>query len=124
MKKIITLIIVSLFVSCTANNDPEDVTVRTSYERVIPKENKKEYAEWLLQGMKNANPHSDEEPEDMIRQLEWTGLEVFGVEEAFYTYKSATGFGENYNSYYKIRVKDWTPEKDKEIREILTRGVK
>lgn len=48
------------------------------YRLVVPEEDKKEMREWILQVVKNANPMSDEEPEDNIIQAERTAKNIFG----------------------------------------------
>lgn len=51
---------------------------RKGYRYVIPAEKKEAAQGWVLDCASKSNPYSDEEPEDMIKQCEWTAERLFG----------------------------------------------
>lgn len=61
------------------------------YKLQIPEELKASSRHWTLKCIAAANPQSDEEPEDMIKQCEYTALELFGVNTRLYRIQPAAG---------------------------------
>ena len=74
MKKLIILFFMFVFCSC----GPKD-SLKTFDVIEIPPESKEAAQLWVQECIKNANPYSDEEPEDMIKQCAWTAKRLFGV---------------------------------------------
>ena len=64
MKKSLTLIALLAISGCT---DPEETRVIYRFEPHCTKETAKQRSEFILQCVKDANPKSDEEPEDWLR---------------------------------------------------------
>lgn len=65
--------VVLLAVGCSP--EPEG---RPDYHKVIPAERMDEAIAWVNSTVKAANPMSDEEPEDNIRQAQRTAEEMYG----------------------------------------------
>lgn len=61
------------------------------YKLQIPEELKASSRHWTLKCIAAANPQSDEEPEDMIKQCEYTALELFGVNTRLYRIQPNAG---------------------------------
>ncbi len=58
------------------------------YYYFVPDSLKPEMRKWIIETVRAANPHSDEEPEDNIIQAERTALRIFGERKLgmeFYT---------------------------------------
>ena len=72
---LVPCLIAVLFLSGCDSSHPNEWP---AYENVIPQENRAAAAAWILECVKNANPHSDEEPEDNIAQAERTAKTLFG----------------------------------------------
>lgn len=75
---LITLIFLLLLAGCD-NTSPSSGNFVYQYGRYIPDDKKIEAAKFLNDLVKNANPHSDEEPEDNIAQAEITMLNIYGI---------------------------------------------
>ena len=99
MNKIIILLVMLILVGCDA------IKIQTE-EYELTDSARKAFQQWILIGMKNANPKSDEEPEDMIQQLEDTGFKLFGTKVRYYEY------WEGGSCIGKIKVSEWTIEKE------------
>ena len=74
MKLTATMIVLFSLVGCDQSY-PNEWPV---YQNVILPENRERAAAWVLECVKNANPHSDEEPEDNIAQAQKTATDLFG----------------------------------------------
>ena len=71
------------------------ITLLTACDRVIPevycnKDATAKVAEWTSICIKDANPYSDEEPEDWIRQCIWSAKSLF-CEKGF-QWKNSNGY--------------------------------
>ncbi len=69
-----TLILLAFLLLAGCNPDEY-----VAWENVIPENKKAEAAQWLIDTVEAANPKSDEEPEDSIRQAEKTMIKLYGV---------------------------------------------
>lgn len=69
------LICFSLVFVVGCDSGPE-TRVSESNETYCTKNTATERSEFILQCIKNANPNSDEEPEDWIRQCQWMAEET------------------------------------------------
>jgi len=68
MKKYLILLLISiLFYSCTTENE---LRTREKGAFFCEKETRKERSEFILKCIENANPKSDEEPEDWIKDCQ------------------------------------------------------
>jgi len=74
MNKLLILLIPIVLLGCT-NSPEEGYRVKTVYDCPTNSEDKR--AEFILQCIANANPKSDEEPEDWIRLCENMALSTF-----------------------------------------------
>jgi hypothetical protein len=61
-----------------ASGCSQPARITPAYERVIDPAWRDVAASWITITAEAANPKSDEEPEDMLRQLEWTAEWLFG----------------------------------------------
>jgi len=69
MRKNILWCLLALFmVGCT---DQEETKIRVKTDNYCQLDTAKERADFILQCVKDANPHSDEEPEDWIRMCQY-----------------------------------------------------
>ena len=75
--KIVVLLAAGFFLcACVPTGLSEEVRIY----KIIPEAKKKVAAAWIIKVVTAANPHSDEEPEDNIKQAEKTAIELFGVQ--------------------------------------------
>ncbi len=72
MKALVALFALCLLVGCQA----DDVVV---YRHIVPETARETRQAWVAKCILDANPKSDEEPEDMIRQCEDTSERLFGI---------------------------------------------
>ena len=73
MKKILFILVAVFIIAGCAGPD------YTRQEKRIPPENSEKAATFIKELCAVSNPHSDEEPEDMIRQAYLTAIELYGV---------------------------------------------
>ena len=86
--KTFTLILISfILIGCSEQKDkkPTEITVVSALD--IIKEDREKAASFILQCAKNANPLSDEEGEDLVKQCDRTADGIYGVQR----YKICTG---------------------------------
>jgi len=74
--KLYTIVAICTLLSLTGCSKPVPVTEQ-SWERFCPEESIPKRAEFVLQCVKNANPMSDEEPEDMVAECGHTAEKIF-----------------------------------------------
>lgn len=79
--KYLTLVILLLFIFVGGCKRPESPpkkkqTVVDRSTQCVTVEDKKRLSSFILECIKNGNPMSDEEPEDLVEQCEYTGKDV------------------------------------------------
>lgn len=79
MRTILIALIFLLTLTGCDETSPSSSNYEYEYGRYIPDDKKTEAAEFLKELVKNANPHSDEEPEDNIAQAERTMFSIYSV---------------------------------------------
>lgn len=78
MRKIKIALLAVLLAFCLVGCNKQYPTYEVSYHKVIPAEARDAAAKWVLDTVGAANPHSDEEPEDNIKQAQYSALVLFG----------------------------------------------
>ena len=70
------VLVALLLIGCSGNSKPIETV---GYRKIIPPEDRDRVGKWVTATVAAANPHSDEEPEDNVYQVEKTALEVYGI---------------------------------------------
>jgi len=76
MKKLIMLVVLGSLFLIGCERSPAQGYVDYGY--VIPKENQEKAAKFIEATSAAANPKSDEEGEDLVKQVEKTALKIYG----------------------------------------------
>lgn len=98
------LVILTMQNGCTPNQEFHTMKETIQYAYVIPPENLTLARSWIIELTYAANPHSDEEPEDYIQQVETTAYKLFG-ELTIGMRVYATGYKGNFLPYDKCNAR-------------------
>ena len=72
-----TLGIILVALLCTACTNPDETRVFLKTDNYCKKDTTQKRVDFILQCIANANPKSDEEPEDWIRECQWMAEDTF-----------------------------------------------
>ena len=81
IKIVVSIFIIFMSVGCTDKS-----LFQIDIDKEIPKASTSKAAEFILTCAKNANPLSDEEGEDLVKQCQYTAVELFGEKEFYFCY--------------------------------------
>lgn len=95
MKYLLITLALLLFTGCNIGTQEKEIKRSISYS--LPKENIPALADFILTCAKNANPMSDEEGEDLVKQCEKTGNNLYQVRSYGFCHTT-----EQYCSYYDV----------------------
>jgi hypothetical protein len=86
MKLVLLLTTILIFIGCEGK-----INISTTVDNIIPQDKTIVASEFILTCAKNANPLSDEEGEDLVKQCQFTAEKIFGIPKVFFCYSTARG---------------------------------
>lgn len=84
---ILTIVIFLLLAGCSEG----ETNIRTEYANVCYSRTLETRSDFILKCIKNANPMSDEEPEDYIRECKNTATDLYCETKKFKIFETYTG---------------------------------
>lgn len=78
-----TIIIIAAILSLVACSDPNETKTKVMIDNHCTDASKEARADFILQCLNNANPKSDEEPEDWIRECQYMAEDTLCEQKRF-----------------------------------------
>lgn len=109
MNKIMMILVVGLFLSGCGNAEDETI-IQYEYDTWCTVETTDKRAKFIVECIANANPKSDEEPEDWIRSCQYMGEDTFCEKKEIKVTLFRAGGS---NTFWKITNKELVIKQEK-----------